>query len=1114
MEYVADLHVHSRYSRATSRDATPENYYRWAVYKGVSLVGTGDCTHPAWLAELREALAEAEEGLYRLRQEPEDLRRPPVAHWPGPAEPDGRPLVRFAVTGEVSTIYKKAGRVRKIHHLVLLPDLEAAERLGRSLGRYGNMEADGRPVLGLDSRDLLALVLETAPGALLIPAHVWTPHFSLFGANSGFDAAEECFEDLTAHVTALETGLSSDPPMNWRLSALDRFLLVSNSDAHSPRNLAREANLLDTPLNYPDLCLALRGASGGLVGTLEFFPEEGKYHYDGHRACRIRWRPAETLRNGGLCPVCGRRVTVGVLHRVEELADRAPGARPAGARSFESLVPLPEVIADALGVGPNSQQVLRTYFSLLRRLGPELFVLRKAPLEEVARLAGSLVAEALRRMRAGEIELLPGFDGEYGKIVLIRPEERSFFGEQTRLFAVTAPAAEEKDSPGEARPTGKELPPTDRAARPAPALSFPEPLNQEQWAAVRATEGPVIVIAGPGTGKTRTLVYRIAHLVGERGVPPWEITAVTFTNRAAEEVRRRAGEILAGAADPGNLTVGTFHGLCLDLLRRARSPERLTVLDEVDAREVLAEVLREAGRPPREAARWQQTLSLYKSRGLGPEDPAVPGDLRPLYLAYREKLASYRALDYDDLLLEAAALVEVDPTSGPVREFLSHCTHLLVDEFQDVNPVQYRLVRLWAREPANLFVIGDPDQAIYGFRGADHRLFLRLREDFPQATVYRLRVNYRSTPTILRAARALAADPGDLTAVREDGAQVVHLEAPGETAEGIAVAREISGLVGGTSMLTAGQDGGRWGFADIAVLFRTGRQAALLEECLLKEGIPYRVVGREGFLEERPVREVLNFLRCVADPDDDWHALLCLGGHRFRLGPRGLALLRHQAHRHGGVWRAAAMLATSTALDSADREKLAAFLAEVQVYRHLAAAEPPEKLVARLMAGAGERAGDSLGRLVRLASRFRDLGSLLRGLVLAQEADWERPGAGGPAPEAVSLMTLHAAKGLEFPVVFITGVEDGLLPLKDAEDPEEERRLFYVGLTRARDLLVLTSARTRVHRGTRVKTRPSSFLGALPPDCLEKRQWSGREGRKKGTAEGGPVPEQLQLFEV
>ncbi|MGQ9533273.1 MAG: UvrD-helicase domain-containing protein, partial [Desulfotomaculales bacterium] len=858
---------------------------------------------------------------------------------------------------------------------------------------------------------------------------------------------------------------------------------------------------------------ALRGASGGLVGTLEFFPEEGKYHYDGHRTCRVRWHPAETLRNDGLCPVCGRRVTVGVLHRVEELADRVPGARPAGARPFESLVPLPEVIADALGVGPNSQQVLRTYFSLLQRLGPELFVLRKAPLEEVARLAGSLVAEAMRRMRAGEIELVPGFDGEYGRIVLIRPEERNLFGEQTRLFTVTAPVPEDKDTPGEARPTGEELRPVHRAAPPVPLLSFPEPLNPEQEAAVRATEGPVIVIAGPGTGKTRTLVYRIAHLVGERGVPPREITAVTFTNRAAEEVRRRVEELLAGAADPGDLTVGTFHGLCLDLLRRARSPEHLTVLDEVDAREVLAEVLREAGRPPREAARWQQVLSLCKSRGLGPEDPGMPADLRPLYLAYREKLASYRALDYDDLLLEAAALVEADPASGPVREFLARSTHLLVDEFQDVNPVQYRLVRLWARRPENLFVIGDPDQAIYGFRGADHRLFRRLKEDFPQATVYRLRVNYRSTPTILRAARALASEGGDLEAIREGGPQILHVEVPGEMAESIAVAREISGLVGGTTMLTAGQDGGRWGFADIAVLFRTGRQAALLEECLLKEGVPYRVVGREGFLEERPVREVLNILRCVAEPEDDWHTLLCLREGRFRLGSRGLALLRQEAGRQGGVWRAAAMLATSAALDSADREKLAAFVEEVQTCRHLAATEPPEKLVARLMAGAGERAGDSLGRLVRLASRFRDLGSFLRGLVLAQEADWERPGAGGPTPEAVSLMTLHAAKGLEFPVVFITGVEDGLLPLKDAEDPDEERRLFYVGLTRARDLLILTSTRTRTLRGTRVRTGPSAFLQYLPPDCLQRKGWAGPGGKKKGGSEGRPGQEQLQLFE-
>ncbi|HHV62799.1 MAG TPA: hypothetical protein GXX51_09200 [Firmicutes bacterium] len=420
MRFIADLHIHSHYSRATSKDCVPEGLYRWAAYKGVALVGTGDFTHPAWREELRQKLEPAGDGdgTYILKDE---FRRT-VA---GEASAEGIPWldsvqVRFMLSGEISTIYKKAGRTRKIHNLILLPGFDAADELSRRLDGIGNLSADGRPVLGIDSRELLQMTLDVCPEALFVPAHIWTPHFSVFGAHSGFDSIDECYGDLVEHIYTVETGLSSDPPMNWRLSALDRFALTSNSDAHSPRKLAREANIFDTELSFTAIREALRRRDPDrFIGTIEFFPEEGKYHYDGHRACGVRWKPSETRAAGGVCPVCGRKVTVGVLHRVEELADRPEGAKPPAARRFESLVPLSEIIASALGVGESTKKVQTRYYALLRELGPELSILRHVSIDDLARVAGPEVAEAVRRVRAGEISITPGFDGEYGKIEVI-----------------------------------------------------------------------------------------------------------------------------------------------------------------------------------------------------------------------------------------------------------------------------------------------------------------------------------------------------------------------------------------------------------------------------------------------------------------------------------------------------------------------------------------------------------------------------------------------------------------------------------------------------------------------------------------------------------------------
>lgn len=415
--FIADLHIHSKYSMATSKECVPEILELWARKKGLDLIATGDFTHPIWRQELKEKLIPAEEGLYTLK--PELIQPGMVA--------GASSTTRFVVSGEISSIYKKNGKVRKVHSLILLPGLEEAEKLSRRLEAIGNIHSDGRPILGLDSRKLLEMTLEVCPEAIFIPAHIWTPHFSVLGAFSDFNSIEECFEDLAPYIHAVETGLSSDPLMNWRLSALDRFTLVSNSDAHSPGNLARECNLFNTALSYSHMAKALEKGNGGFGGTLEFHPEEGKYHYDGHRSCKVCQTPAQTLAAGGECPVCGGRTTVGVLHRVEKLADREVGFIPPDAPHFETLIPLAEIIAASIGFSSKSLRVKRVYESLLAEVGPELYVLRQAPTENIGCIAGEATAEGIRRLRTGRVTVSPGYDGEYGKVSLLTPEESKGF---------------------------------------------------------------------------------------------------------------------------------------------------------------------------------------------------------------------------------------------------------------------------------------------------------------------------------------------------------------------------------------------------------------------------------------------------------------------------------------------------------------------------------------------------------------------------------------------------------------------------------------------------------------------------------------------------------------
>ena len=405
MRFIADLHIHSKYSRATSRDMSPEGIWKWAQLKGIIVIGTGDFTHPAWFKELNEKLEPVGNGLFRLKK---DLQTEDV--------PDTcRQDVYFLLSAEISCIYSKNGKTRKIHSIVFAPDFKDAARINIALSKIGNLSADGRPILGLDAKELLKIVIDNAPQAMLVPAHAWTPHFSVFGAVSGFDSIEECFEELSPYIYAIETGLSSNPAMNWRLSNLDKINLISNSDAHSPCKVGRESNIFDTEISYKGILEAIK-TKKGFTGTIEFFPEEGKYHYDGHRLCGVRLSPKETIRHNYLCPVCARKVTVGVMHRVDKLANRKHGFKPKNAPSYYSIIPLPEIISEVLKVGVNSKKVANEYQNLLQKLGSEFKILMDTPLNDIEKAGSLLLRKAVSMVRQGKVHIAPGYDGEYGKI--------------------------------------------------------------------------------------------------------------------------------------------------------------------------------------------------------------------------------------------------------------------------------------------------------------------------------------------------------------------------------------------------------------------------------------------------------------------------------------------------------------------------------------------------------------------------------------------------------------------------------------------------------------------------------------------------------------------------
>lgn len=971
MFFYADLHIHSKYSRATSKSCNLEELAIWAQKKGLTVISTGDFTHPAWFNEIKEKLVPAGNGVFRLRP---DIEKQIFIN----SDP-----VRFVLSVEISTIYKKWDRTRKVHHVVFMPDMESAENFRQKLGAIGNIVSDGRPILGLDSRNLLEIALESGEGSYIIPAHIWTPWFSVLGSKSGFDSIDDCYGDLAEHIFAVETGLSSDPEMNWRVSSLDKYRLVSNSDAHSPAKLAREATVFDTEPDYFNIMNALKTGKG-YVGTVEFFPEEGKYHEDGHRKCNICLTPEETKKLNGICPVCGKPLTIGVLNRVCELADRGPDNKiiPVTGGEVFSLVPLPEIISEINGVGPQSKSVTIEYEKLIQKFGSELSILRQVPIDDISKHS-PLLGEGISRLREGKVIRHAGYDGEYGVIKLFEKDElvkKNFINLKLDI-EIPQTKQEEKQEKNYSIPLNK--PVSDEAPK-KENKPKKNKLDEFQKNAVESLDSQLLIIAGPGSGKTTVLTRRISHMITEKNIKPENCLAITFTKRAAQEMRERLYKLLNTKSELIN--IHTFHSLCFSILKEN-----------------------------------------YEKAGLKEGFRVITDKEKELY---KDKELPENVLEFDDLITLTVKLFEENPDI--TKSYQEHFEYISIDEYQDIDENQYKLIKFLCPQNGSICAIGDPNQAIYGFRGGDAKFFNNFTQDYTNAKIINLKNNYRSTGNIVEASNQMINSYNIVSQYDKPHEKITIHTAPTDKAEAEFVVSTIENLIGGHSFFSLDSDRSfgqeqDYSFSDFAVLYRTSSQAELLIEAFERSGMPYANYSNDLLCDKKPIHNLLNSLT------DDEPVIDQIVNYEFSQ--------------------------------------------EIEDY--------------------------ILNYLKELAANHTGKDEFIHEVSMLKESDTFDKRA-----DRIALMTLHCSKGLEFNCVFIVGLEDGILPLyraKELSEIEEERRLLYVGMTRAEKRLFLSHAIKRKWLGTYRNLEISPFLKQIKDDLLKLSKFE-RERKEKENAN------QLSLF--
>ena len=1092
MKFIADFHIHSHFSRATSKKLDLPNIYREAQIKGITLVGTGDFTHPGWFSELSEHLIPAEEGLYALK--------PELAHIIDNEIPQTcRAPVRFVLTAEISNIYKKNGRTRKNHNVLFLPDLDSVRSLNTKLDQIGNIHSDGRPILGLDAHHLLDMTLNTHELGFLIPAHIWTPWFSLLGSKSGFDTLTECYEDLSDYIFAVETGLSSDPLMNRRVSFLDHLTLVSNSDAHSPDKLGREANLFHTTLSYHAIYAAMKTGKG-FDGTIEFYPEEGKYHLDGHRKCDIRLSPEESHAYDGICPKCGKPLTLGVLYRVNELADRPE--KDVTSLHFDSLIPLKEILSEILQKGPKTKTVAAHYEKAIEKLGPEFYILRDCPLDVIETTNIPLLSEAIKRLRSGQVHLLGGYDGEFGTVKVFEKSEIDRFKGQKSLFYMG-----EKQKKTKKRSKNQVIKKQVFELKSA-SKSTRLNLNVSQQAVVKSNDRHLIIMAGPGTGKTRTITHRITSLMNEKNIPPHRILAVTFTQKAALEMKNR----LANRNKNTLPVVATFHSLCLNILEEeCFKNQSYRVLNEHEQDLCLLSAYNrfhdtKALPSRKQAKKWIETakqncLSLDDDLSTITDNP----HFFEIYQAYDGVLNKYQSMDFEDILFQTIQLFQ---NNRAVQDkWRRQFSYIFIDEYQDVNNSQYQLLQCLMANDTNLCVIGDPDQAIYGFRGSDVSYFQRFMVDFVDATSVYLSQNYRSTETILSvseqiiSAHSLQKDRKRLFSGIKGASKINIIETTSEQAEATMIVQTLEQLMGGLSYFSmdsnwvdATAQSDNFGFSDFAVLYRTHDVGQSIAEAFERSGIPYHMAFKKR--QNLRIQTMISLLRLISGDCRilDMEPLLLFFDQT--LGEQNLLAI-HQWIEGILIQPFNLQQMINLPCDTLSPTNCNFWKNFVQFSKELANTLEHKNIaqciqsILNLKEFANISVNDQsyFDRMITIASHLdNNYYQFFAQVSLLQDIDVIPDHV-----EKVSLMTMHASKGLEFPVVFIVGCEDRIIPFArygetlTSEMINEERRLFYVAVTRAKEMLYCSYAKTRTAFGKRHEQAISIFLKDIEQDLIAYR---------------------------
>jgi DNA helicase-2/ATP-dependent DNA helicase PcrA len=986
---------------------------------------------------------------------------------------------------------------------------------------------------------LLEMVLDANENCFFVPAHIWTPWFSVLGSKSGFDSIAECFDDLAGHIYAVETGLSTDPPMNWMCSFLDNYTLTANSDAHSPERLGRNSNRFDTELSYDAIINAMKtGDPNHFFGSIDLFPQEGKYHYDGHRKCGICWDPVETLEHNGICTKCGKPVTVGVMNRVVQLSDREDLSLRKNKHPFKSIIPLKEMLGELAGVGPNSKKVAQTYMEIIKRGVSELELLLDTPLEDIKTIGSEELAEAICRMRNREIYIQEGFDGEYGIIKVFDEDERPALDSQNCLFKDLA--KQERRVPPARKMINFDLEEFRRLTE-VKALETKKQedkkktdkkkvttgLNPQQQEAVEYFTGPALVIAGPGTGKTRVLTYRILHLIKNKDINPGNILAVTFTNKAATEIRERLETLLKSKSIASKPHVTTFHALGYSILREQLNGagedvlSSFSILDPDDRKRIIQRV---SGIEKGRASGIVNAIEEAKQQLKNPTDLETENpELADIFKKYQDYLKEQNTYDLADLLYVPVRLFEHQPDI--LDSYREKYQWVLIDEYQDINYAQYKLIRsLTPDADSNLCAIGDPDQAIYGFRGADVRFIRRFREDYPGAAIYRLRQSYRCSDSILKASGNVMQRQGDSDALltgMEEGVKIKIVKNSTHKSEAEFVARTIEQMMGGLrffSMDSSITEGHKEveidSLSDFVVLCRVKGQMEALEKAFMDHSIPYQTVGEEPFFKQEPICSIIDLLKFSRNPrnmilkdkliEKEIVTPLELGALKSSVG-NGKSVKEMIVNLVDNYFSHLKTIDHADLPSSEDDEINKKFLRGGVRKAQSAGRKANNTIIAVRKAPCAMRLPPGFKRLLDLVGDYgNDLDGFLQFTALGTAVDTYRPDL-----EHVTLMTLHGAKGLEFKAVFIVGCEEGLLPYSlfksQTSDLEEEQRLLYVGMTRAKKFLFLSHAEKRFLMGREYKLGRSLFLNRIERELIELSRQEGKKAKE---------PRQRTLFDL